>query len=157
MQSPCVSAIVTCSFEPALPGTQSALEWIMLLTAGEILILEDSACASLSKEDGGGISFLLGREIIVTSPLTNGLMNGPFITLIDSVEGALALAGEVGAKEVFVFGGEKLYGTFFPCFSKIHIIGTKGKGTDRLFPKIECEKWKEVGSRQGVVTLERSN
>lgn len=162
-QSPCisVSAIITCRpqdrvlrEDPSLLKTGGFLKRFLSLTAGEVLIVGHNACTLLCKGDGGGISFLLGRQVIALSPLVKRPVNGPFITLADSAQRALAIAEEAQAREIFVFGGEKVYAAFFPITRRVYLVGTNDRGTDKLFPELKSDEWR-LGEQEEIATLER--
>lgn len=116
------------------------------LTMGSCLIMGRKTYESIGRP-------LPGRDtIILTSDL---YYKAPGCYVVQSREEALRQAERLGAKEVFICGGEMVYQSFLPFIKTLHasIIDWQGEA-DAFFPSIDCEEWQvqesaEHPSREG--------
>jgi dihydrofolate reductase len=104
------------------------------LTMGSCLIMGRKTYESIGRP-------LPGREtIILTSDL---YYKAPGCHVVQSREEAIQRAERLGAKEVFICGGEMVYNTFLPLIKTLHasVIDWEGQA-DAYFPEIESDQWK---------------
>lgn len=80
------------------------------------------------------------HNIVMTQ---NEAYEAPGTTVVHSVEGALAAAGDV--PEIIIGGGSKIYELFLPYVNRIYLTVVNGRYPgDTYLPNIDLTKWRET-------------
>lgn len=103
------------------------------LTWGMPVIMGRNTYESLGKP-------LKGRVNIVVSSKNDYRAEG--IELASGLDEAIAIAGKLGCKEVFVIGGGKVYAQLLPMADTIFLTRVHAEiEGDTFFPALEKDKW----------------
>jgi len=104
------------------------------MTLGKPIIMGEKTFESIGKA-------LPDRKNIILSQDKN--YNAPGCVMADSIEAALAAAGE--APEVMICGGASVYQQFLPKAKKLYLtyIDHEFQG-DTFFPEFDIKEWKEI-------------
>ena len=89
---------------------------------------------------------LLGRKSIVITRNRDWKHEG--VAVVHTVEEAIDKAAALGAREIFVIGGDEIFKTAFERADRIYLtrIHHRFEG-DRFFPEVTGEEWTPVQSR----------
>jgi dihydrofolate reductase len=86
---------------------------------------------------------LPGRTNIVVT--RDGSFAPPGVTVVDSVDGALAVADAVASDEVMIIGGGEIYAGTLPLADRLYLTEIQmAPPGDVVFPEIDMAQWREV-------------
>lgn len=165
-KSKCKISIIVAIGNNRVIGIKNALPWKLpadmehfrQLTVGKPVIMGQRTFESISKA-------LPGRINIVLTLDKN--FQAPGCIAAYSIEEALRIAREKGAKEVMIGGGASVYKQFLPLANKIYLTLIEGDFEgDAFFPEFDRGNWQEIERvenepdknnpyRYSFITLER--
>lgn len=88
---------------------------------------------------------LSGRKNIVITRKPGWKAEG--VTVVNSIDEAIALAGQLNYKEIFVIGGGEIYKIIFEKANKIYMTRVHAElEGDTHFPVIEKSEWKLISN-----------
>ncbi|WP_394005173.1 dihydrofolate reductase [Luteimonas sp. WGS1318] len=126
-------------------GVGNALPWRLpddlqrfkALTLGKTILMGRKTAESLGRALPGRRNLVLTRSD--AAPFTG-------MEPVASVEAALAMVSDEGAKELCVIGGGEIYRLLLPQADVLHLthVDTVVDATDAFFPEWNAAEWREV-------------
>jgi len=142
----------------------SDLKRFRSLTWGKPLLMGRRTFTSIGKPLPGRISVVVSADPAFTVP--EGVIKAP--DLAAGIAAADAAAVTLGANEIMVIGGERVFADTLPLAQTVHLTKVHGAPEgDVVFPPLDPAQWREAG-REGpfqeavdemaytVITLERA-
>ena len=119
-----------------LPGD---MKYFKNQTWGMTVIMGRKSLESLGKP-------LQGRKNIVVTRNKNWKTEG--VEVAHSIDEAIELASQTGAKEIFIIGGAELFKETLPIANRIYLTRIHHRfDGDVYFPEVPASEWKLVKSR----------
>lgn len=148
-------SLVVAVAENGVIGRAQALPWRLpsdlrrfrALTWGKPLVMGRRTFQSIGRPLPGRISIVISADPAFVVP--GGVRKAP--DLASALAQAEAAAAELGAAEIMVIGGHRVFAETLPLAKTLHLTRVHGAPEgDVLFPEPDPAAWREVG-REGPI------
>jgi len=115
------------------------MKYFKNMTWGMPVIMGRKSFEALGKPLAGRRNFVITR---------NDHWNEKGVQVVKSIDQAITLASQTGAKEIFITGGAEIFKAAFPSADRIYLTRVHGNfDGDTFFPEWKQEEWKLISNR----------